>query len=70
MREQLSITDYKGREIGYLNVSTVPFSVHFGFHVSQFILVVSRSVSPSVIESLRQSVSESVSQSVIETVSQ
>lgn len=23
MREQLSITDYKGKEIGYLNVSTV-----------------------------------------------
>jgi len=26
MREQLSITDYKGKEIGYLNVSMVtPF---------------------------------------------
>ena len=29
MREQLSITDYKGKELGYLNVSTVPLSFSF-----------------------------------------
>ena len=29
MREQLSITDYKGKEIGYLNVSTVTYHTSY-----------------------------------------